>query len=155
MRLSIPPPTQPAVDPRTGYWTEPWYRFFNQLAGSPAQVSCLFKTVSFDTAGIGSASTVGVGQLPAGSLHIQTAVRIKTVFNAGTTNVLTVGTATDGDHFIEAGDVVETALGLTLSDRNIGEVFTSDTTIYVRYEQTGTAATTGEADIVFIYATGA
>lgn len=116
-----------------------------------AQMPYLSKSFAFDTPGIGTASMVQVGTLPAGCLVTETLVRVRTAFNAGTTNVIIVGTAADDDEFIAAGDVDETATGTTFSDRSAGLVFTADTAVYVKYSQTGTAATTGEADVVVIY----
>lgn len=114
-------------------------------------VGYIARNFSFNFPGIGSAANIAVGTLPAGCLVTQVYVRIKTAFNASTTNVLTVGTTADGDHFVEAGDVDETSTGLTVLDRNIGEVYTADTPVWVQYTQSGDAATAGEADVVMTY----
>lgn len=114
-------------------------------------VTYISKSFAFDTPGIGTAATVEIGALPAGALVLETIVRVKTAFNAGTTNVIKVGTSADDDEFIEAGDVAEGALGTTFSDRSAGIVMTADTSVYVEYTQTGTAATTGEADVIITY----
>lgn len=109
------------------------------------------KSFAFDTPGIGTAATVQVGTLPAGCLVLETIVRVRAVFNATTTNVIIVGTSADDDEFIEAGDVDEASVGTTFSDRSAGLEFSSDTAVYVKYTQTGTAATTGAADVVVRY----
>lgn len=109
------------------------------------------KAITFATSGIGTADTVQIGTLPAGCLVLDTIVRVTTAFDAGTTNVLIVGTSADDDEFIEAGDVDETAIGTTFSDRSAGLSFTADTPVYVKYTQTGTAAAAGAADIVVRY----
>ena len=114
-------------------------------------VGYIAKNFSYNTPGIASATNIAVGTLPAGCLVTQVYVRIKTAFNAVTTNVIIVGTSADTDHFIETGDVSEGVTGLTISDRNLGEVYTADTKIWVQYTQTGTAATTGEADVVMTF----
>lgn len=114
-------------------------------------VGYIARNFSFDTPGIGTAGNIAVGTLPAGCLVTAVYVRVKTAFNAATTNVIKVGTSADDDHFIEAGDVDETVAGLTVSDRNIGEVYTADTAVWVEYTQSGTAATAGEADVVVTY----
>lgn len=114
-------------------------------------VGYIAKNFSFNTPGIEVAANICVGTLPAGCMLIQTYIRVKTAFNAVTTNVIIVGTTADTDHFVEAADVAEGSTGLTISDRNLGEVYTSDTKVWVQYSQTGTAATTGEADVVLTY----
>jgi len=79
-------------------------------------------------------------------------VRVKTAFNAATTNVLTVGTSDGSDaDVVAAGDVNEGSTGTAVVLRGCDLDFASDTDIYVRYQQTGTAATTGVAKIVVSY----
>lgn len=109
------------------------------------------KTINYNTPGVGTAATVSVGTLPEGCLVLETIVRVRTAFNAATTNVIIVGTAADDDEFIEATDVDESALDTTFSDRSAGIVLTADTEVFVQYTQTGTAATAGVADIVVLY----
>lgn len=109
------------------------------------------KSFAYDTPGIGTAATVQVGTLPAGCLVLETIVRVRTAFNAATTNVIIVGTSDDDDEFIEAADVDESTAGTTFSARSAGLVMTSDTPVYVKYSQTGTAASAGEADVVVLY----
>ena len=114
-------------------------------------VQCLTKTVNFATLGIGTADTVVVGTLPAGSMVLHSGVRITTAFNAST-NVLVVGqsSASNAD-IIAAGDVDETALAGTIVARGSGLTFANDTTIYALYTQTGTPATAGVAVITVTY----
>ena len=107
--------------------------------------------VAYNTTGIGTAATVAIGTIPAGSLVVEVGVDITTVFNAGTTNVLIVGTAANDDLFVDADDVNEAATGLTKVATGIGTLTTADTTVYVQYTQTGTAATTGAAHIYLAY----
>jgi hypothetical protein len=149
----IPPPPERVIEETKNTFREPWYRFFRELSAPQSETASLYKSVSFDTDGIGSAASVAVGSLPAGCLHYQTLVRIRTTFNGGT-NQITVGTTADGDHYCAAADVDPTVADLTILDRNIGEVYTADTPVYVRYEQTGSTATQGAADVVLLYAKG-
>jgi|DEB3_MinimDraft_2_1074329.scaffolds.fasta_scaffold44643_1 hypothetical protein len=114
-------------------------------------VTYISKTVNFDTPGIGTAATVSIGALPAGCLVLETLVRVRTAFDAGTTNVIKVGTSDDDDEFIEANDLDETGAGLTRSERSAGLVMTADTEVFVTYTQTGTAATAGVADVIVLY----
>ena len=68
---------------------------------NPAYIS---KEFAYNTGGIGTDAMVQVGTLPAAAIVSQTVVRIKTAFNAATTNVIIVGTAADND---DARPVVE------------------------------------------------
>lgn len=130
--------------------------------GQPARnisygvVQAITKTVAFDTLGIGTADTVKVGTLPSGAQIVDVIVRVTAVFNAATTNVLTVGTASGSDaDIVAAGDVNEGATGTTVVERGQDLAFAADTPIYAKYTQTGTAATTGTAIITITYvATG-
>ncbi len=114
-------------------------------------VPYISKSFSYNTPRIATAATVQVGTLPAGALHTQTIVRVKTAFNAVTTNVILVGTAADQDAFIEDGDVLEGVADTTISERGAGTVMTADTPVYVTYTQTGTAATAGEAEVILVF----
>lgn len=110
------------------------------------------KDITFATTGIGTADTVKVGRVPAGSMLMPTQVRITTAFNAATTNVLTVGqNASANTDIVAAGELNEGATGVTIVATGCALTFASDTDIYVRYTQTGTAATTGAASIIIPY----
>jgi hypothetical protein len=68
------------------------------------------KTSLYNTVGIGTADTVKVGRIPAGSILLAAYVRITTAFNAATTNVLTVGqNATANTDIVAAGELNEGA----------------------------------------------
>lgn len=115
-------------------------------------VQAIVKTVAYNTLGIGTADTVKVGSLPSGSQIVSCIVRVTTAFNAATTNVLTVGTASGSDaDIVAAADVDETAAGTTVATRGCDLAFTADTPIYVKYAQSGTAATAGAALITILY----
>jgi hypothetical protein len=112
-------------------------------------VQTISKTVAFNTIGIGTSDTVKVGRVPAGAQLLPTVVNVTTAFNAATTNVMTVGTSAGSDaDIVAASDFDETALGGTLVNRGLGITFAVDTDIYVKYTQSGTAATAGVAQIV-------
>lgn len=111
------------------------------------------KAVNYNDSGI--ASGVKFGTIPAGAIIIGTDVHVTTVFNAATTNVLTAGgnSATWTD-IVAAGDVNEAATGLTKDISPTGSslgVIAADRDIYAQYAQTGTAATTGLAQIIVKY----
>lgn len=116
------------------------------------QTHYLRKSVAFNTPGI--ATGVSMGFLPAGAQILRTGVNVTTVFNAATTNVLTVGTAADAglDNIVAAGDVNEAAVAFTSVTTGATVAITADTEIKVSYTQTGAVATTGAATIVLEYA---
>ncbi len=76
-----------------------------------------------------------------------------TAFNAVTTNVLTLGTDTTANQFLAAGDITEGTVGFYPTGAATGMLrITAATNIYVKYTQTGTAATTGKAKF-YLYVT--
>lgn len=105
----------------------------------------LRKRINFNDTNIGGG--VVMGTLPAGAVILNQNVRVVTAFNAGTTNAINVGTAAGGTQlFTDAA----TAGARSPTIANLS--FASDTDIFVQYAQTGTAATTGQADIIITYA---
>lgn len=111
------------------------------------QVHFLRLAVAFNTGGIATGVKFK-NALPANSMITGVFVRILTAFNAATTNVLTVGqNASSYNDMVNAGDVDETVAATTAVTRGIGLVLTSDTDVTVMYTQTGTAATTGSAEV--------
>lgn len=110
------------------------------------------KDIAFNTVGIGTADTVKVGRIPAGSRLGPTQVHVVTAFNAATTNVLTVGSnASSDNNIVAAAEVDEGTAGTTIVATGCALAFSSDTDIYVRYTQSGTAATAGAATILIPY----
>src|SRR6187401_2899804 len=77
-------------------------------------------TVNYNDAGI--ANGVGKQWLPTGAIIVGTDVMIDTVFNAATTNVLTLGTngPSTYDNIVAAADVNEGATGLTQNVKPTG-----------------------------------
>jgi hypothetical protein len=119
-------------------------------------VNTLKKTVNFNDAGIATGVAFD-NPLPQNAFIENVLVEIVVVFNAGTTNVLTAGTnGASYDNIVAAGDINEAALGVTRVDRALGRSLTAagDVTPYVRYTQTGTAGTTGQAIVVIFYEGG-
>jgi hypothetical protein len=106
------------------------------------------RSIAFNTANIGTG--LSMGYVPAGAIITAVTVLIETVFNAGTTNVLVVGTSGNDDAYLAAGDVDETALGLTRYSGKAAKL-ASDTEVFVKYTQSGTAATTGAATVLVEY----
>lgn len=103
------------------------------------------------TDGVAAVSTVGV--IPTGAIVIRGGVVIKTAFNAGSTNVLDIGTTSDDDGF--ATDLAMGTVGVIVADEmattdDMGPV-TADTTITCTVALTGTAPTTGEGYVWLEY----
>jgi len=95
---------------------------------------------------------VSIGVIPAGAGVMGAMVAVTEVFNAGTTNVVTVGTLADPDRLVEAGDVNEAAVGTALVCHRGVEILTVDTEYFIWYTQTGAAATTGHAVVGLMFA---
>lgn len=110
------------------------------------QTSYYRATVNFNDGGI--ATGIQFGTLPRGAAIVDVQVEIVTVFNAVTTNVLTVGTtAANANEIVNASDVNELAVGVTKVARGLGQSLTAaaDIGLWAKYTQSGTAATTGQA----------
>jgi hypothetical protein len=114
----------------------------------PAQlVHYLRKTLLFSDSG---AKTVGV--IPAGALILKPAsgAHVVTAFNAATTNTLDIGTDADGDLFATA--LAAGSANFVACDEAIGGFrVNADTTVTATYNQSGTAASAGEAEIIVAY----
>ncbi len=108
------------------------------------------KTVNYNDAGVSSG--VKIGTLPAGAQLLPGVANVRTVFNAGTTNVLTVGAnATSYDNLAAAGDVDESSATVQALPAAKALYFSADADVYVKYTQSGTAASTGVATIIIPY----
>lgn len=94
-----------------------------------------------------------VGTLPANAVIMKaiSGVNVSTVFNAGTGNVLDIGTADDDDLF--GTDIALGTAGLIPLDEAVSEFVSVDTEITATVVLTGTAATTGAGQIVIAYCT--
>lgn len=99
------------------------------------------------TIGFGN-STVVLESLAAGDVIVRCWAQVVTAFNAGTTNVLTLGDGTTGNKYLAASDVTEGTPGVYPTG-GIGP-FAAETaagSLTATYAQTGTAATTGSARV--------
>lgn len=92
-----------------------------------------------------------VGTLPAGAVIAKaiSGVNISTVFNAGTTNVLDVGSSDNDDLF--GTDLALGVVGLIPLDEAVSMYVASDTEITATVALSGTAATTGVGQVVIAY----
>lgn len=114
------------------------------------QTHYLRRDVAYNTNGI--AAGVLLGTVPAGSKIVSVQIFIDTLFNAGTTNVLTGGTTGTGTNLFTNTDSAPGTAGPKVGARAVnqgaGLIFTADTDLFVSYSQTGTAASTGAATII-------
>lgn len=101
-----------------------------------------------------------VAELPPNSYILAIDADVITAFNAGTTNVVTVGTTSSSHNEIVASGItagtpgvyhLTSAAGLGLQVSGGSTWTTLNMPIYVSYTQTGTAATAGQAVIVITY----
>lgn len=94
-----------------------------------------------------------IGVLPLGAIIIKpmSGINVQTVTNAGTANVIDIGTTADDDLY--GTDLSTATAGFVPLDENVGLRMTADTTITATLGLTGTAATTGDVDVVICYAT--
>jgi hypothetical protein len=102
---------------------------------------------------VGAATGIATGKwLPAGAIIESTSVSVNTAFNAATTNVLTIGlNGTTANNIVAT---VAATAGLVLNLAPTGTALgklTADTQVYVKYTQSGTAATTGNATFMIKY----
>lgn len=111
-------------------------------------VHYLRKSITFSDNG----TAVEVGIVPAGALILKPAsgIHVTTVFNAGTNNFIDIGTTADDDLF--GTDLSGTATNFVPLDEAVGTYLcTSATRITCTVGLTGTAATTGAAEVVIAY----
>jgi len=118
------------------------------------QVHYIRFDVNLDDAGIADGKPTGY-YLPADALIIGTDVMVSAVFNAGSTNVLTVGTnGSTANNIVASGDVNEASAILFKDISPSGDALgklAADAQIYAKFTQTGTAATTGASTVVIKY----
>lgn len=116
---------------------------------SSQQVHYLRKTVTFAD----NNTTVTVGVIPAGSVLLKpiSGVSVTTVFNAATTNTINIGPSTDAGTDLWATLLALGTLGYVPLDEPVTNLVTVDTIVQAAVLLTGTAATTGSAEITICY----
>jgi hypothetical protein len=110
---------------------------------------CVRGRVAFNTGNI--ATGVEIGTIPAGSFVKSPFVNVEVAFNAATTNVLEVGTAATAALFATSTDNAAGTAGYKSGTGAGRGNVTVDTPVVVKFTQTGTAATTGVADVLVEY----
>jgi hypothetical protein len=106
----------------------------------------------FNTTGIASGvKLMTIVASPTKPVLLETFAEVIAAFNAVSTNVLTVGTdAASANQILAAADITEGTPGFyPAANATVKKRLIADTDIYVKYTQTGTAATTGNALIYF------
>lgn len=127
-------------------------------AGSPARKihQQVVETISQDINYNDTGATTGIATgkwLPAGAIIVGTDVNIQTTFNAQTTNVLTIGTnGTTANNIVATvtASAVATVQNLLPTGTALGKL-SADAQVYVKYTQTGTAATAGAGTFMIKY----
>ena len=99
--------------------------------------------VNFDDTGV--ATGVVIGKVPAHTRILRAIAEVKTAFNAGTTNVFTVGFNDDVNNILGADDVTEGTAAAYSKQLFID--CDTEKTIKAKYTQTGTDATAGLANV--------
>lgn len=100
--------------------------------------------VTFDTENVENG--VEIIDLPKNIIITKAVAVVRKAFNAGTTNVLTVGVNSSTDNLLGTGDITEGTPAAY--HKNLFVICNgSKVKIKAKYTQTGTAATSGEADI--------
>jgi len=123
------------------------------------------KTVNFNDANISAG--VKIGAIPAGAFITSVKCYVVTAFNAVTTNSLAIGSTATGSDFLAAGTTAGTncvaatagfqsitaaaGLGLSVTGGATPTGSTGAWDLFVRYTQTGTAATAGQVVFVVEY----
>lgn len=101
------------------------------------------------------ATGVGKQSLPAGAIILGTTVLVTTAFNAATTNVLTVGTNSSSyDNIATSAQTVSGTTGLKQNLAPTGTALgklSAAAQVFVKYTQTGTAASAGAATVMIAY----
>ena len=98
--------------------------------------------IAFDST---SASTgVKLGKVPKNTIITKAVCVVSKAFNAGTTNVVILGTAADDDALMASADVTEGTAGAY--SKNTWLDVSAETELIAKYTETGTAATSGEAE---------
>ena len=106
-------------------------------------------TIKFDTTG--ASSGVEIFEAPQDMIITGAVAEVTTAFNAGTTNVLTVGANSDVNDILGSSDVTEGTAGAYC--KNTFVKLEKGDKVKAKFTQTGTDATAGAADI-YLFAVG-
>jgi len=109
------------------------------------QVHYIDATLTFDS------GVVTIGTIPSGAHIIKpiSGAAVNVAFNAGTNNLIDIGTTANDDLF--ATDLAGGTIAFVPFDEAVTQLVAADTTFTATYAQTGTAASAGSARIVICY----
>lgn len=137
-------------------------RIFNPRQTPDQQLSYYRITVNWNDQNIGSAQQFGM--LPPNAYIFAIDAYVNTAFNAGTTNAVTIGTTKTNANEIVATGIngttsiatggyhLTSAAGLGTAVSMGGTWLNTNMPLFVKYAQTGTAATAGSVVIIITYA---
>lgn len=96
-------------------------------------------------------SVLSLGYLPAGAVILKpmSGVAVHVAFNAGTTNVLDIGTAANDDLY--GTDLALGSIAFVPLDEAVSMTVAADTLVTATVDLTGTAATTGSGTVIIAY----
>jgi len=116
------------------------------------QIHYLYKLFNYNDPNISAGTVTMDEKLPANAIPLPLSVLVLTAFNAGTTNTLVLGDGTTANRFALTTD---TTLGTPAwypnIKTNITRIGATPVDVILNYAQTGTAASAGQALIVFPY----
>ncbi len=69
-------------------------------------------------------------------------------FNSGTTAKVGIGTTTSANELVNAQDIIAVTTGKTLALTQVLGLLVADTDIYLKFTETGTAATAGNGYVI-------
>jgi hypothetical protein len=110
------------------------------------------RTINYNDTGI--ASGLLIGTLPIGAVIQNWRATVETLFNAGSTNPISIGTTATGVEVAATASITSGTAGVYTGSPATTTAWsktTANTPIYTAYIQTGTAAGTGKAHIVIEY----
>lgn len=109
------------------------------------QVHYIENTLTFDS------GVVTIGTIPAGAILLKpiSGAQVNVAFNAGTNNLIDIGTTDNDDLY--GTDLAGGSIAFVPLDEAVTQVISADTTFTATYAQTGTAATAGSARIILCY----
>ena len=111
---------------------------YDGYAGATVTVE---KRIAFDTAG--ASAGIFVARVPKGAKLSINQFVVGTAFNAASTNVIVAGYGASLNELLAAGDVTEGTPGVYNGVAGLMLTFTEDKDVYLKFTETGAAATTG------------
>ena len=105
--------------------------------------------IKYNTSGIGTKAKVGI-TLPKGAIVTKAVADVTQAFNAGTTNVLTLGYSSDTDALMASADITEGTIGAYVKQR-MDAPLSAAADVYAQYTSTGTSPSAGKAVFYITY----